>query len=73
MGIGQISKLVVLLTIVGLIGYDFFAIYKGGTESSVSWTIFEWSYRYPAFTFGMGFVMGHLFWQMKGLKRLNKE
>ena len=59
------TKIVILAFVVGLIGYDFYAFYVGGTEATVSWTVFEWSHQYPAMTFGVGFVCGHLFWQMK--------
>jgi len=65
---------IVIIGIIALITiYDVYAWNVGGTEGTISWKIFEWSHEYPAFTFLMGFVMGHLFWQMKGLKRLNKE
>jgi hypothetical protein len=66
----KLTTIVVGAFILGLIGYDVFAFTSGGTEATVSWVIYEWSYKYPAFTFGMGFVMGHLFWQMKAAKKL---
>lgn len=53
--------------------FDVYIYVRGGTEATISWTIFEWSHKYPVFSFAMGFVMGHLFWQMKGLKRLNAK
>lgn len=50
--------------------YDVVAISNGGTEASISHTITVWSYRFPAFTFAMGFVMGHLFWRTRPTKQL---
>jgi hypothetical protein len=45
--------------------WDVLAISQGGTEASISSTIITWTYKFPAFTFLMGFIMGHLFWRMK--------
>jgi hypothetical protein len=47
------------------LAYDVYAFLAGGTEATISWTIFEYSYKYPAGVFLIGFVCGHLFWQMK--------
>lgn len=60
--------------IMGAIGaiaiWDVIAIMGGGSEASISHTMIVWSYEYPAFTFLMGFVMGHLFWRVRGTKTL---
>jgi len=54
------------LFIIGLIIYDIIAYIFGGQEATVSFLIItDWSRNYPAFTFGMGFIMGHLFWALK--------
>jgi hypothetical protein len=45
--------------------YDTLAISGGGSESSISHTMIIWSYKYPVFTFIMGFIMGHLFWRLR--------
>lgn len=47
-----------------ILAYDIFAFLAGGTESTISFTIFKLSHKYPALSFGVGFVCGHLFWQM---------
>ena len=52
------------LVIVAIAVYDVIVIVNGGTEASISHTMIVWSYKYPVFTFLMGFVMGHLFWRM---------
>ena len=45
--------------------YDMWAYAKAGTKGTISHKIImEWSRKYPAFTFAMGFVMGHLFWPL---------
>lgn len=51
------------------IGYDVYAIGEGGTEASISYMIFEWSYKYPIFTFCAGLIpgvlVGHFFWRIR--------
>jgi hypothetical protein len=59
-----IGIVIVLIAVV-----DTFLIVKGGTESSISHQIITWSYEFPAFTFLMGFCMGHLFWKIRDVKK----
>ena len=66
-----------ILIIIGLIGvYDGYALLSEGTTATVSYKIRVWSKEYPAFTFLMGFTMGHLFWGMRTtpeMEKLKKE
>lgn len=52
--------------------YDIYAISKGGTEASISFVIYEWSYKFPIFTFFCGFIpgglVGHFFWRIRDTK-----
>lgn len=59
-----IAAVIVMIAVV-----DVFLIVKGGTGASISFQIIEWSYKYPAFTFLMGFTMGHLFWKISEVKK----
>lgn len=59
------TKGFIVLMIALIAVYDVWAYSSGGTEGTISWVIYTWSHEHPAFTFAMGFVMGHLFWQMK--------
>ena len=61
----NITILVIFLFIVGLISYDCFIYVKAGQDATVSNTIAELSHVYPSGVFAIGFVMGHLFWQLK--------
>lgn len=49
--------------------YDIYAISEGGTEASISFMIYSWSYKYPVFTFfagfGPGFLAGHFFFRIR--------
>jgi hypothetical protein len=60
------------LLILLILGYDVLAIYKDGSEASISALIIKMSYKFPAFTFLLGkftgFFEGHLFWRMKSNK-----
>ena len=70
MKIETITKLFIAVIIVLIAVYDVYAIIVGGTQASVSHTIITWSYDFPAFTFLMGFVMGHLFWKIRPVKEI---
>lgn len=59
------SSIFILVMIVVIAVFDVFVIIKGGTEASISHTIYVWSHNYPAFTFLTGFTMGHLFWRLR--------
>lgn len=56
-----------------LIVYDVWAINQGGTEASISFMIYEWSYKYPLFTFSCGLVIGvligHFFWRIRDTEK----
>ncbi len=59
------TRLILMFVLAFLIGYDIYAVKTGGTEVSISWIVASWAYDMPAAVFGIGFVCGHLFWQMK--------
>ena len=56
-----------------LVVYDVWAINQGGTEGSISFMIYEWSYKYPLFTFASGFIpgvlVGHFFWRIRDTEK----
>lgn len=68
---GRYTVIFIAATFLSIIVYDTLAIMGGGTEASISHVINVWSYKYPAFTFAMGFVMGHLFWRTRPTKELD--
>ena len=67
-----ITMLVIAFFILGLLGYDTYAYLIAGQDATVSNVIIELSHSYPAGTFLIGFVMGHLFWQMAKTKEIKK-
>ena len=58
-----------LLGLISAVIYDVYAMVKGGTEATISHMMFEWSYKYPIFTFSCGFfpgvLVGHFFWRIR--------
>jgi hypothetical protein len=70
MEIKKLTKIFIAATIAVIAAFDVYVWTAGGTEATISWTMFEWSHEYPVFAFAMGFVMGHLFWQMKGYGKI---
>lgn len=59
---------IALMAIAWLV-YDVIAINEGGTEASISFMFYEWSYKYPIFTFMCGWLSGglsmHFFWRIR--------
>lgn len=49
--------------------YDIYAVMAGGTEGTISFIIYDWSFKYPIFTFMCGFsiglLSGHFFWRIR--------
>jgi hypothetical protein len=66
MKLRKLTQFVTAAFIAGLLVYDIYAYIKGGQEATVSHLVIKgWAKDYPAFTFLVGFVMGHLFWPLK--------
>ena len=67
------TKYCIGLMVLAVAGWDVFVLVDGGTESSISYRIITWSYEFPAMTFAVGFIMGHLFWRMRDTKKISKD
>ena len=63
------ATIFIITIILAIAGFDAYLIFDGGADASISNQIIEWSYEYPAFTFLMGFAMGHLFWVISNRKK----
>lgn len=69
MNIKLYTKIFLAVIVAAIVGYDIFAVIKGGTDATISNVIIEWSYGFPAMTFAIGFVSGHLFWKIRPVKK----
>ena len=62
----------ILIFFLSWIVYDIYAISEGGTEASISFMMYSWSYKYPIFTWSFGFfpglLVGHFFWRIRDTK-----
>lgn len=62
------NTIFLLCIVVAVTVYDVVVINKKGKQASLSGWAIRTSYKYPSvvfiFAFGLGFVMGHLFWNM---------
>lgn len=64
-----IAKYFSIITVIGIFAFDGFLFYKGGQDATISSVfITEWIYDYPALTFGLGYIFGHLTWPLSKKK-----
>jgi len=56
------TEIVLISVVVGLIGYDIYAVIKGGFSNTISWFIYTVAQKYPIIPFGFGVLIGHFFW-----------
>ncbi len=59
-----VTRIVILLTPIIWIAWDFYTYYTAGNPSTESATIFRYSTQAPGIAFLVGVLMGHLFFQM---------
>lgn len=59
------AKIFIVVVIAFIFAFDVWLFVQGGQDATVSSVIItDWAYNYPAFVFGIGFIMGHLFWPL---------
>lgn len=56
------TQLVMVLSVMGLFAYDYFALVNGGYSASISYQFLKLASEYPIVAFAMGVLFGHLFW-----------
>lgn len=60
----QATKLLILITVVVWIAWDLYTYHTLGNPSTISATIWRWSWNIPGIPFGIGILIGHLLFQM---------
>jgi len=68
----SITAIIVILTAVLLGLYDIFAIYMWGGNMTISWQLYTMGQNYPAIPFGFGFLFGHIYGSMHGIKSVEQ-
>ena len=61
-----VTLMVLLLTLICLLGYDLFAVYRFGYEGTISLVVFTMAKAYPIIPFLAGIIVGHLFFPIEG-------
>ena len=61
-----VTRMVLLMTLIGLLGYDLFAVYQFGYDGTISLVVFTMAKAYPIIPFLAGVVVGHLFFPIEG-------
>lgn len=69
-----VTRMAILMAVIFLLIYDFFAVYRFGFEGTISTVVYSMSKEYPVVSFMTGLVCGHLFWgQEQGAKSENSK
>ena len=61
-----VTLMVLLLTLIFLLGYDLFAVYRFGYEGTISLVVFTMAKSYPIIPFLAGIIVGHFFFPIEG-------
>jgi hypothetical protein len=68
----KVTEVVTVAAIFIILGYDCFALAKGGTEATISHMIITASYSYPLIPFFGGAVSSHFWWRMRDTAETKK-
>jgi len=62
----HITRMLVVFIVAVVAAWDVYVIYQGQQEATFSVVIYESSRRWPVIPFVLGFLCGHIFWQIYG-------
>lgn len=62
----NITKLLILGTILVWVLWDIYVYHSGGNPATESATLIRWTHQYPGFTFSLGILMGHIIFDVRG-------
>jgi hypothetical protein len=68
-----VTRLVLLMTLVALLAYDLFAVYRFGYEGTISLVVFTMAKSFPIIPFLAGVVVGHLFFPIEGTNATQRK
>jgi hypothetical protein len=57
------TRLLLLLNVLFLVGWDILAIRFGGGDASISQVTFQFARDHPMVAVAVGVVVGHIFWR----------
>ncbi len=62
----HITRMLIVFIVSVVAAWDVYVIYQGQQEATFSVVIYESSRRWPVIPFVLGFLCGHIFWQIYG-------
>ena len=62
----HITRMLIVFIVLLVTLWDFYVIYQGQVPATFSVVIYESSKRWPVIPFVLGFLCGHIFWQIYG-------
>lgn len=68
-----VTRMSLLFTLIALLAYDLFAVYKFGYDGTISLVVFTLAKAYPIVPFLAGVVVGHLFFPIEGTNDKGKK
>lgn len=68
MDVKKFTPLFIIASVVIISAVDMYVFSVGGTEATISWTVYVWGKKHPMVPLFVGILVGHFFWQMKKLK-----
>lgn len=61
----KVTKVLIILTAIILIGYDIYAAVEDTGGDTISEVMLAWAYKIPLLAYAFGVLGGHLFWPLK--------
>ena len=62
----HVTRMLVVFIVAVVAAWDVYVIYQGQQEATFSIVLYESSRRWPVIPFVLGFLCGHVFWQIYG-------
>ena len=59
-----LTKFFIIITLAVILIYDVYAVLAGGTRSTISQVMAEWTVEWAPLTHLLMFLMGHMVWPM---------
>jgi H+/Cl- antiporter ClcA len=62
----HVTRMLVVFIVAVVAAWDVYVIFQGQQEATFSVVLYESSKRWPVIPFVLGFLCGHVFWQIYG-------
>ena len=62
----HVTRMLIVFIILIVALWDCYVLYQGQQQATISVVIYESSKKWPVIPFVLGFLCGHIFWQVYG-------